>query len=360
MKNILLSIFPLLILFSCNLITKEPETIDGKIIKALKENNVPSLSIGVIKKGKIDLLKGFGNISRADSTKVNEYSIFQIASQSKMFTGIIVRNLLKEGKLNLNEPITTYLPDGIQGKNKTRLKKIKLKNLLNHTAGLSRDGFSIYRDRVEGEAWRNGYPRTKLIDDINNIELETEPGTTFQYSNSGYAVVGLICENVSGLKFEELLKKYVTKKYDLKNTVINLDTQQQKMFVTPYKKTERVIETQASLMGMATPASAIYSNANDLTKILYEQINAYRENEIQNPLFLTNQTSKMDEGLHYGFGLIEETKGDNIKYGHGGDADGFACEYFFNPKKNIGVVLLTSSGGSWVGELANEIMEDLK
>lgn len=359
-KNKSFLLLAVLIFNSCIFNNTEPKTIDSKITTALRYNDVPSLSIGIIKNGEVTFLKGFGHISRIDKTNVDENSIFQIASQSKMFTGIIVNNLIQEGKLNLNESITKYFTNDISEKNKKLLKKIKLVDILNHTSGISRNGLSVYRNRKEGEAWRGGYSRQELIEDINNIELDSEPGIQFQYSNAGYAIVGLICENVSGLEYEALLKKYVTDKYGLKNTVVNLDNQQQQMVVTPYKKSERNEETQASIMGMATPASAIYSNATDLTKLLSEQLIAYREKQMQNPLILTKQTSRMDEGLQYGFGLIKETKGDNIKYGHGGDADGFACEYFFNPKKNIGVVVLTSSGGSWVGELANEILENLK
>jgi len=363
MKTILFSITTFLITLGCTFTCQAQISIEEKVKTVLEENNVPSLSIGVINNGDIVLLKGFGVKSRKDSTEVMGNSIFQIASQSKMFTAIIVKNLIQEGKLNLNEPITTYLSNEITEENKNRLKKIKLINLLNHTAGLSREGFSIYRDRVEGEAWRNNYPRAELIDDINNIELETEPGTKFQYSNSGYAVVGLICENVSGLKYEELLRKYVTEKYDLKNTVVNLSTPQQKMLVTPYKKWERNVETQASIMGMATPASAIYSSSTDLIKILSKQMSAYRaykEQGIPSPLILTEHTSQMNESYQYGFGLIKVTDGNTIKYSHGGDLDGFACEYFFNPTKNNGVVILTSSGGRWVGELGIEILEGLK
>ena len=123
-----------------------------------------------------------------------------------------------------------------------------------------------------------------------------------------------------------------------------------------------MVATLPSNMGMATPASAIYSNVTDLSKLLMEQIDAYRtldDEATESALVLTEQTSEMDESLQYGFGLIKETKGNNTKYGHGGDADGFACEYFFNPEKKTGVVILTSSGGPWVGQLANQIMNDL-
>lgn len=308
------------------------------------------------------MLKGFGNKSRKDTSKVDGNSIYQIASQSKMLTGIIVNNLIQEGKLNLEEPITKYLPEITSENHRNTLSRIKLKYLLNHISGIPSDACSLYKERVEGEAWTKGYSKEELIVDINKVELEFEPNSQFEYSNSGYAIVGYICENVSGLKYEQLLKKYVTDKYLLRNTVVNLNSQQKTMLVTPYKKYQSMEETKPSNMGMATPASAVYSNATDLIKLLIQQMKAYqvRDKEaIDDLLVLTKQTSEMRENMQYGFGLIKETNENSIQYGHGGDADGFACEYVFNPEKNTGVVVLTSSGGRWIGELAYGIMDDL-
>jgi len=363
MKNPLFSITTFLIIFSCNFISYAQVSMDKMVKSALEVNNVPSLSIGIINNGEIELLKGYGLKSRVDSTAVSENSIYQIASQSKMFTAIIVKNLIEEGKLYLNEPITTYFTDAITEENKKRLEKIKLIHILNHTAGFSRDGLSIYRNRVEGESWRNGYSRTELVEDINNTDLDSESGSKFQYSNAGYAIVGLICENVSGLTYDQLLRKYVTDPYELKNTVVHLNGSQQELLVTSYKKRERETVTRPYIMGMATPASALYSSAADLTKMLSVQLNAYRlyeEQQAQSPLILTEHTSRMRENMLYGFGLIKVTMGDTIQYAHGGDIDGFACEYFFNPSKNNGVVILTSSGGRWIPELAMKIMKELK
>ena len=139
MKNISFTILTLLIIISCKPKTEKPQTIDEKVQKALIENDIPSLSLGVVRNGKIDLLKGFGIKSRTDSSKVNKNSIFQIASQSKMLTGIIVNNLILEGKLNLEEPITSYFTNEISENAKNLLKEIKLKYLLNHTSGIPSD-----------------------------------------------------------------------------------------------------------------------------------------------------------------------------------------------------------------------------
>ncbi len=339
------------------------DSIEKKINILIKENNIPSLSIGIINNGEIELLKGFGVQKRGTHLNVNEHSIFQIASQSKMFTGIIVNNLIQEKKLNINESIINYFPESIDNKTKERLKSVKLRNVLNHTSGIPSNALSVYKNRKEGGYWLKGYSRDELIADLNKVELEFEPGSKFIYSNSGYGIIGFVCENVSDMNYQNLVKKYVTEKYDLKNTETTLNEIQKTMLVTPYRKDDRLIETKASIMGMATPASAIYSNVTDLSKLMLIQLKAYQKykaNSISDMLVLTKTVSQMNKNLEYGFGLIKGRDGEKIKYGHGGDADGFACEYFFIPNEGKGIVILTSSGGRWIGKLAEDILNMLK
>ena len=183
MKRIIFYIVTFLILTCCNGISKEPKSVDNSIEKAMTDNNIPSLSVGIIKNGKVELVKGYGGLSRDDTTSVNANSIFQIASQSKMFTGIIVNNLVQEGKLNLEEPITSYFPSDISENAKKRLNKIKLKFLLNHTSGIPSDACLVYSERIDGDAWTKGYSKKQLIKDINTLNLEFEPSSQFQYSN---------------------------------------------------------------------------------------------------------------------------------------------------------------------------------
>ncbi|MEM1336704.1 MAG: serine hydrolase domain-containing protein [Bacteroidota bacterium] len=333
--------------------------INAKIDSTLTENNIPALSIALIEDGKVTLFEGYGTMERNSNSHVDENSIYQIASQSKMFTGIIVNNLIKEGKLKLDDPITTYLSDVLNEQSMKRLEVVKLKSLLQHTAGIPNDACSNYKRRIDGEAWLEGYSEKELVKDLNEMELEYVPDTRWKYSNSGYVIVGYICEKVSGMDYDALLRNYVTNVYNLDNTCIALNSHQKTLLVTPYRKDNREIKTQPSLMGMATPASALYSTTFNLSKIMVEQIKAYRKNKddgSNSPLILTEQAAEMGRNdLYYGFGLIMKSEKSWTNYNHGGDADGFGCEYFFSPEKKIGAIFLTSSGGRWIGRMANQI-----
>ena len=146
-------------------------------------------------------------------------------------------------------------------------------------------------------------------------------------------------ESASGMSYEDLLNQYIIQEFNLDNTsnTAQLNT------ATPYRKDKRNIETKAWNTGKMTPASGIYSSASDLLKMMVKHIAVYSSNSIdldKNPLNLTGiKDIKNDSENLYGMGLFKR----GSVYGHGGDMDGFASQYWFNSSKGTGVILLTSS-----------------
>ncbi len=364
-KQILILIFLGAVLFGCksrNMQSSDKKWIRSEVTKAMQDHNIPGLAVGVVKQGKLYFLDGFGKSRRDSKRLVDQHSIFQIASQSKPLTGIIVRNLMQEGKLDPEQSIAHYLSDLLEPQALETLQNVKLKSLLRHSAGVDNTACKVYRERIDGEHWTKGYSKEELVEDLNNLKLSYEPDNDWQYSNSGYAIVGLICETVAKRSYEQLLEEYVAEPYNLSNTTVHLNDLQKANLLTPYKPSNRMEETRPSDMGMATPGSAVYSSIEDLTKLLHAQMRAYSRDDKESPLFLTEAPSAttMGDNMLYGYGLIMQDDGDASLYGHGGDADGFGCEYMFIPKKNIGVVLLSTSGGDWMQKLSFDILGRLQ
>jgi len=332
--------------------------------KRIQENDVPSTSIGIVRAGEILLVDGFGSLERGKEAAVDENSMFQIASQSKMLTGIIVNELLKEGRLNLEQPITKWLGNSLDESAQRELSNVTLTHLLHHRSGIPNYACSVYgKSKQEGRLyWTAGYSKKQLLNDINAMRLEFEPGSKFSYSNSGFALIGLICQEASGLNYDELLEKYVIKKYGLSSTCTTASEQQKRILATPYYPHARTTASKPSDWGMVTPSSGVYSTANDLTKLLAAQLQAYRRggDNDDNSLVLTKRVdSTRSATMTYGFGIFRNQKLGYANYLHGGNADGYACAYVFSPEKNVGLVLLSSSGGHWFGQLEDEIYHKL-
>lgn len=332
--------------------------VEGKIDSVVQKNKIPAISVGIIKDSLTIFSKGFGLHNLNGTLKTSEFSIYQIASDTKKITGVISNNLADEKKLKLDEPIMNYVGSSIKPEAKNKLSKITLRHLLLHKSGLPYRQLTM--KRKDGEPMLIPYTEQDLLNDLNNVELKHKPGEEFGYSNFGYAVAGYVCEKVSGKTYGELIDKYISRTYNMPNTVISLTNSQRKILVTPYKRENRTSATKAFTMGKLSAAGGVYSNISDLLTLMHQQIIAYttfNKNQKSNPLVL--HENPYEKEVSYGFGLGGKKFETGTQFGHGGDLDGFASGYVFSPEYKSGVIILTSSGGKWVGQLEKEIFYKL-
>ncbi len=317
------------------------------------QNDIPTINVGVVLLGKTHFIN-YGIDNRSTKNQTSENSIFQIASVGKVLTGIVLNQLIQQGELDIDEPFLTYLPQYHSKKVNSKLKTISVRDLLHHRSGFPRQSKIINRKNDEPIIY--DYKATDFEKDFEKMKLEK--AGAFSYSNFGYAVLGYIAEMVSGSSFEELLAG-LSKKYGMVTT--STYCKNTSLLVTPYDEDNRSAETKIWELGKLSPPSGLYSSVSDLTQLLNNQLATYKDNDLDDILFLTKDTRSAWEGtgISYGYGLFDWGNGE---FGHGGAMDGFGSEYWFNPKENVGFVLLTSSGGKWVIELSkaiNGILSDM-
>src|SRR5215218_8045796 len=175
----------------------EQAQVDELVTKTLAESGVPSASVALVRDGKLVLARAYGKASDrlGSATAAMPY---QIASNSKQFTAMALLMLEDEGKLSLDDPVSKWLP-GITGGN-----RIKLRQLLSHTSGIQDFWPQDYLfDEMKAPTAPQG-----IVDRWAKKPLDYEPGTRWQYSNTGYVVAGLIAEKASG----EPLMAYLNRK----------------------------------------------------------------------------------------------------------------------------------------------------
>ncbi|MEO1513915.1 MAG: serine hydrolase domain-containing protein [Bacteroidota bacterium] len=368
LRNLLSSLLLMLALVSCHPLQKvetvEPANhpfawVENIIDSTMAKNNIPALSVGIVEKGRLIYAKGFGRLHRDREERANEQTIYQIGSDTKKMTAIIAKHLAEEGIINMEESIVPLLGDRIPDSTKTKLKAVTMAYLLTHKAGIPYRAPS--NERVDGHAMTKEYSETDLLTDLNAIQLRFTPGSKFGYSNLDYAIAGYLCELASNRSYAQLIDKYISKPYAMSHTSLSLHSQQKSMLATPYRKDDRNTETQPWTMGKLAPAGGVYSNIADLSKLMIQQIKVYQDysqrGDMSSPLFLT-MDDKEKEG-HYGLGLGKSVDADGVRYGHGGDLDGYASGYVFSPQKDRGLILLTSSGGKWFGKMEKTIQTKL-
>ena len=193
----------------------------------MKKYDVPGVSIGLVKDGRLVFAKGYGYANQAKKEKVNTRHLFRIASVSKPITAVAIMKLVEQGKLSLNDKV--FGAGGVLGTQygsrpySSKVKKITIKHLLEHTAG----GWS--NSSNDPMFQKPGYNHTQLIGWVlDNRPLDTTPGTAYAYSNFGYCVLGRVIEKVTGQSYAAYVKNAVLKPAGVKDMHIGGDTKAQK------------------------------------------------------------------------------------------------------------------------------------
>lgn len=163
--------------------------------------HIPGLVYGVVRDGRLVYVKGLGVQDIETARPVTADSLFRIASMSKAFTAMAILKLRDEGKLSLEAPAETYVPELKTWASPTAdSPRITVRNLLSHTAGFVEDNPWGDRQQVLTEA-----EFSKFL--IEGVDFARAPGLAMEYSNAGYAILGRIVGNVSGAGYQDYIRR---------------------------------------------------------------------------------------------------------------------------------------------------------
>jgi CubicO group peptidase (beta-lactamase class C family) len=182
------------------------------LLNAVYESKKINGNFLIAEKGKVIYSKSFGYANEEKKEKLNENTIFELASCSKQFTAMAIMILKEKGKLNLDDEIIKYIPQ------LSNYKGITIRHLVNHTGGLP-----DYMEIMDSIYDKSKIATNKDIIEIfnkHNPKILFEPNTKYEYSNTGYALLASIIEKASGLTFAEFLNKSIFKPLKMKNTFV--------------------------------------------------------------------------------------------------------------------------------------------
>jgi CubicO group peptidase (beta-lactamase class C family) len=182
-----------------------------EIWKVLSTGTASSATVAIMDEGKIVYSEGFGMRDREKSIPVDTNTQFNIGSISKIFTTAAILLLVDEGKVELDQPVTLYLPEFTM--KDERYKDITIRMLLNHSSGFPgsnyKDGFASVKNQSYAE---------ETLALLAESTLKHQPGEISVYCNDGFTVAGLIIEKISGMSYADFLEKRVFSKLEMKNS----------------------------------------------------------------------------------------------------------------------------------------------
>ncbi|TDE50124.1 serine hydrolase [Flavobacterium sp. GT3P67] len=347
-KTILIGLFIHLITITVSFGQTKADQID-KLMNLYSEYGQFNGSILVADAGKVIYKKGFGmanmewNIPNQPDTK------HRLGSVTKQFTAMLIIQLVEQGKLKLDAPITTYLPDY----HKTSGDKITIHHLLTHTSGIP--NYTSFPNFFKTTSL-NPYSPEAFVKIFADLPLEFTPGEKFAYSNSGYFLLGYIIEKVSGKTYEQCLQDNILTSLKMKNTGFDHHETILKNRASGYEKNGKNY-SNASYLDLSIPyaAGSLYSTVDDLylwDQALYtDQLLSTKYNHL-----LFNSYIPAGPG-HYGYGWFinkasnGETNDSLTVIEHGGGINGFNTLLSRIPADKNLVVLLNNTGGTKLNEM---------
>jgi CubicO group peptidase (beta-lactamase class C family) len=324
-----------------------------KLISAYSQYGKFNGSVLVAQQGQVIYKKGFGladmewNIPNRPDTK------HRLGSITKQFTAMAIMQLVEQGKLNLHVPISTYLPDYP----KKNADVITIHHLLMHSSGTPNlTSFPNFFKDVS----RNHYSPVQLVNLFADSTLQFRPREKFDYTNSGYMLLGYIIETVTGKSYEQVLKENIFAPLKMYNTGYDHSKTLLKNRARGYERYGRTY-VNANYIDMSIPyaAGALYSTVEDLA--IWDQAlygNQLLQKENMDLLFAKHIVSGGDH-YGYGWGVGEIRLGNTTEriasVGHNGGIDGFNTQLTRIPSDKSFIVLLNNTGGAPLNDMTSSI-----
>ena len=336
----------------------------ARIPQLMAEQGIPGLAVALVDTDKVLWTEGFGHVDGDGSARVTADTMFAVQSMSKNFTAVAVMQAVGAGRLDLDEPITTYLPD-FTVHSAFELhpeRKITLRMLLSHTAGFTMEapvGNNYELDPGQFD---------EHIRSISETWLRFPVGSGYAYSNLGIDLAGFILERTYGAPFAEVVRDLLLRPLGMDRSTFDR--------ASIVAATDRAVGHAAPVPegdlpafdGM-TAAGGLYSSAADLARYLRFQLN---DGTIDGRVVL--DSTLMEEmrtvpaphaGAQAGYALGVEryrwhASANTDLFSHGGGGQGWLSDLWWSPPIGIGVAVLTNSADHHLQvELALSILSDL-
>ena len=318
---------------------------------------VPGVSIAVIDGGKIDWARGYGVKEAGSNNPIEPKTLFQAASISKPVAAMAVMKLVQDGKLNLNSDVNEQLVSWQVPQNRfTEERKVTLRNLLSHTAGMTVHGFEGYSSDesiptllqiLNGEQPANS----------DKIKVSSELNQEFKYSGGGYVAIQQLLENFTGKPFDEFMQETVFNQLEMTDSTFQqpLPKVIANAAVGHNDKGKPIDGSWHTYPEMA--AAGLWTTPSDLAKfaIAIQESIVGKKDTILSQQIVYEMLSPQIGGWGLGFQIPE---GNPQRFAHAGANEGYQCLMLAEQNTSRGAVIMTNSDRGI--EIGSEILASIE
>jgi CubicO group peptidase (beta-lactamase class C family) len=294
-------------------------------------------TVAVVRGNDTLLLAGFGERDREAHLAADRATVYRIGSITKQFTAAAVMQLVDAKRISLADSLGKLLPQYPQW------STVTLRELLNHTSGIP-----SYTAKKEWAAhWTEDLSPAAIVDFVAKDKMDFAPGTKWSYDNTGYMLLGMILEKVSGAQYAEYLNAKFFKPLRMKNAAYCPSRPTDPSYAKGYDKTPAGIAPTAYL-SMTHPwaAGALCMSVPDF---LLWQTALTSGRVVPTGTYVRMSTADaLSDGtpITYGFALFPAHLGTHVLIHHGGDVNGFSAQQLWLPEDSLRVIVFTNTLGS--------------
>ncbi|MEL6590473.1 MAG: serine hydrolase domain-containing protein, partial [Bacteroidota bacterium] len=329
------------------------------IEKQMKKRNIQGLSIALVDDQEVVWAEGFGYANVEQQQKADENTIYRVGSISKIFTAMAIMQLVEDGKLDLDAPVSDYIPEFKPKSHFDTNIPITTRHLLTHQSGLPSD--------IMADFFMNGAkPFTEIVSLLNAEYLCEQPNTVWSYSNAAYSLLGTIVERVSEEDFFRYTRTHLLDPMEMKQSHFGVLKEMEAAYSMGYINKGEAYDEPAI---RDVPAGMLHASVADMGNFM-KMLNArgaYGEEQILSSSALTKMLEEQprpeldyDRKMGLCFFLSDRTDYDFAGgfAGHGGDTRAYHAQFAWLPEQKLSVVILTNSerGGSLAGPLRSKIL----
>lgn len=307
----------------------------------MRDKQLPAVSIALVDGDRIVWARGFGEADPVHHVPATAETVYRVGSVSKLFTDIGIMQLVEQGRVNLDAPVSRYLPD-FHPVNPFGTP-ITLRELTSHRAGLVREPpVGNYFDTTSP-------PLAATVTSLDSTRLIYRPGTHTKYSNAGVATVGYVLQRVGGAPFAPYLARHVLAPLGMDESAFQLTPALAPRLATGFMWTYDGRRFPAPTFQLGeSPAGSLYTTVTDLCRFMSAMFarGAGARGRVLRPATVEAmwqpQFAPTGARTGYGIGFAVDTLDGRRVVGHGGAIYGFASEAMMLPDDHLGVAVVTT------------------
>jgi len=313
---------------------------DALVRNIMREHQIPGVVLGVARDGHLVKATGYGYANVELRVPVSTASVFQSGSVAKQFTATAIMMLVTEGKIGLDDLLSKYFPESRD----SPCRDVTVRQLLTHTAGLP----DIYDEAGEESSgiidFRRDYTEDELLKAYLALKLDFPPGDKWNYSNSGYEILGFLIHRVTGEFYGDFLEQRIFRPLGMTSTRIISEQDIVPNRVAGYRIVDGKLKNQEWIAPSlnTTADGGLYTNVIDLAKWDAAQ---YTEKLLpRSALEQMWRPVRLNSGATYPYGFgweLDTVNGHPVVY-HTGSNQGFLISISRYPEDRLTVIVLTN------------------